>query len=337
MKKAIALLGGLLMAACSRNPSSVVDTAGPHAAITAKLFWFFLAANSLIWLLVMGFLLFALWRQRAQSLGELLQPSPQSERRLLIGVSVCVGLTVIVLTSYLGISYAVDKKLIGFDKDPAMEIELTGRQWWWDVRYPGYVPSDTFTTANEIHVPVGMKVRLVLRSDDVIHSVWLPNLAGKRDIIPGHDQDLIIRADKEGIWRGRCAEFCGLQHANMGLTVFAETKEKFEAWQKAQRLPAPQPITLQEKQGRDIFTKNTCAMCHVIRVTDSTGYSSNAPDLTHLQSRTTLGAGAAPNTEEYLSSWIQDPHNAKPGVHMPTIAQDPAEYKALVAYLETLK
>ncbi|MDB5477595.1 MAG: cytochrome c oxidase subunit 2 [Alphaproteobacteria bacterium] len=326
-----------IAAACSRNPSVLQDPAGPHAEITGKLFRYFFAVNGVIFLLVLGFLFFALWRRRERQLVAPLQPDAQGEKRLLTGVVIAVSLTIIVLTSFVILSYAVDKNLIGLDKNPALEIEITGHQWWWEVRYLSKTPSDVFTTANEIHVPLNTKIRLILKSSDVIHSVWFPNLAGKRDIIPGHDQDLFIRVDKEGTWQGRCGEFCGMQHAFMGLTLFAEPKPAFEAWEKAQRLPAEEPQSAEEKHGKEVFTTGACAMCHVIRGTDSTGYSSNAPDLTHLKSRATIGAGAAANTKGDLGGWILDPHGIKPGVHMPTISQEPQDFQALLSYLETLK
>lgn len=319
------------------NPSTLVNLAGPHAVATANLFWYFLAVDAVIWVAVLAFLFRSIYKRRELELVEPISTQPEMEQRLKIGVGIAIGVTILILTGFLGLSYAVDKKLVNFDKKPELEIEITGHQWWWEIRYPGKIPSDTFVTANEIHVPVNTAVKLTLKSSDVIHSVWLPNMAGKRDIIPGHDEDLVIRADHEGIWQGRCAEYCGLQHANMDLKIFAEPKPVFEAWEKAQREPAAEPQTLEEKYGREIFNHGACAMCHAIRTTDSMNYSNNAPDLTHLKSRTTIGAGAAPNTKGDLGGWILDPHGAKPGVHMPAIHQEPKDFQALLNYLETLK
>jgi cytochrome c oxidase subunit 2 len=217
-----------------------------------------------------------------------------------------------------------------------LEATITGHQWWWDIRYDDKTPANIFSTANELHVPVGQTVRLKLDSADVIHSVWIPNLAGKRDVIPGRSDSLFVRADKPGIWRGRCGEFCGLQHSYMELLVVAQPPAQFRAWQAGQRRPAGQPSG-EALRGKDLFEKGPCAVCHVIRGTSATGRSMLAPDLTHLKSRQTIGAGAAPNTRERLAAWIADPHAAKPGVHMPPLPQRPAEMAALLSYLETLK
>ncbi|MDD5460070.1 MAG: c-type cytochrome [Methylococcales bacterium] len=227
--------------------------------------------------------------------------------------------------------------LFDLDKDSELEIEVTAHQWWWELSYLSATPSDVFTTANELHVPVNTKVRLKLKSPDVIHSLWLPNLAGKQDIIPGREQDLVLRVDREGIWHSRCGEFCGLQHAFMRLALFSESKRAFEAWRTAQRQPSAEPQTDIEKHGHEVFSKGACTVCHAIREKNTTGYSDHAPELTHLKSRTTIGAGAAPNTKGYLGGGILDPHSIKPGVHMPTILQKPEDFQALLVYLETLK
>jgi cytochrome c oxidase subunit 2 len=199
------------------------------------------------------------------------------------------------------------------------------------------VPSNTFITANEIHVPVNEKIRLKLKSSDVIHSLWFPNLSGKKDIIPGKDRDMVIRADRQGIWQGRCGEYCGNQHALMGLTLIAESKGSYEAWKASQRMPARQPQTAAEKRGQEIFQTSACVLCHVIRSETSKGFSNVAPELTHLKSRLSIGAGAAPNTKGHLGGWIIDPHGLKPGVHMPTNLQEPQDFQDLLTYLESLK
>ena len=333
----LAPLACLGLAACSRNPSAVLDPAGPHARVTGDLFWFLLIVNGLIWIAVLGVLFVSLVRNRTAVTTAPAEPAPATEQVLTQRVAVAVIATVLMLTLFVGVSYAVDRKLIAFDRGDAVTIEVTGHQWWWELRYSGALPSDTFVTANEIHVPVGRKVRLTLRSTDVIHSMWIPNLAGKRDIIPGHDQELVFEADKPGRWYGRCAEFCGLEHAYMGIVVIAEPPAKFDAWQAAQRLPAPAPLTAEAQYGQQVFTSSPCGMCHTIRGTDAAGYSSTAPDLTHLMSRTTIAAATVPNATGYLGGWIVDPHGIKPGVQMPTIQQNSKDYQALLAYLGTLK
>jgi cytochrome c oxidase subunit II len=319
------------------GPSALKNLAGPHAEKIHDLFWFITIVESVVGLLVLGVLFYAVWKRRRPNEILPMQPVASTERRLKIYVGTAIALTVLILTSFVGMSYAVDKELISLDKDPEIQIEVKAHQWWWEVRYPSANASEIFDTANEIHVPVGAKVRLKLQSVDVIHSMWFPNFNGKQDIIPGQERELVIRADKAGVWQGRCAEFCGLQHAQMGILLIAETNEEFEAWKKAQREPAAEPQTAEEKHGKEVFTKGACIMCHSIRTVETSSYSSNAPDLTHLKSRKTIGADSVPNTKGYLGGWIIDPHGIKPGVHMPTILQEPKDFQALLAYLETLK
>jgi cytochrome c oxidase subunit II len=184
-------------------------------------------------------------------------------------------------------------------------------------------------------VPVGKTVLLRLRADDVIHSFWVPNLAGKKDLIPGREATLRLKADKEGVFRGQCAEFCGLQHAKMAFLVIAEPPEKYEAWAAAQRNPAHEPRSAQEKRGRELFVTGRCAMCHAIQGTAAN--ARRAPDLTHLSSRKTLAAGMLPNTLGHLAGWILDPQGIKPGVNMPANPMPADDLYALLAYLGTLK
>jgi cytochrome c oxidase subunit 2 len=182
---------------------------------------------------------------------------------------------------------------------------------------------------------VGRPVVVQLRSDDVIHSLWLPNLAGKRDLIPGRTSTITFRADQPGTYRGQCAEFCGYQHALMGLVVVAETPEQFQAWVDAQRRPAPEPADAQVLRGRTVFQSTACAMCHTVNGTMAQG--KKAPDLTHLASRQTLAAGTLPNTREALASWIQDPQKHKPGTNMPAVPLSPEDLDAVVTYLGSLR
>jgi len=337
---AAGLLGAIALGCgCSRNPSVLLDPAGPHAQAIGWLFWLFIGVAAVVWVIVVGLLLVLMLRSRARGgiVAPPARPAASTEGRLRLIVGGGVFATFLILTGLIVASFTVDRDLIALDRQPSLDIELTGHQWWWELRYPGATPGETFTTANELHVPVGETIRLRLRSVDVIHSVWLPNIAGKRDVLPGIDRELVFRVDKAGTWRGRCAEFCGLQHAFMGLTLIADDPQAFKAWQEAQRAPAREPRTDEERFGRDVFVSGPCGLCHVIRGTDAAGHSSSAPDLTHLKSRTTIGAGAAPNAKGYLGGWIVDPHAIKPGVHMPTNLQSPREFQALLSYLETLQ
>ena len=217
----------------------------------------------------------------------------------------------------------------------AVNIDLVGHMWWWEARYRDGDPSREFTTANELHIPVGRPVIVTLHSNDVIHSLWIPNLHGKKDLIPGRTAALRLRADRPGIYRGQCAEFCGLEHAMMALLVQAEPNDRYEAWAAAQRQPAPDPAGALAQRGQQVFLSKTCVMCHTI-----SGTTANArlgPDLTHLAARQTIAAGMFPNNRGHLAGWIADPQSLKPGVNMPANSLPPDDLQALLAYLETLK
>jgi cytochrome c oxidase subunit 2 len=214
-------------------------------------------------------------------------------------------------------------------RDPTLTVEVTGHDWWWEVRYP----DRHVTTANEIHILVGQPVRLVLRSADVIHSFWVPQLAAKTDLIPGKTNVTWLQARVAGTYRGQCAEYCGLQHAHMALLVVADPPEAFAAWVRQQRATATAPGAPLAASGRAVFERSSCAACHSIGGTTARG--TIGPNLTHLGSRHTIGAGTLPNTPDNLAAWITDPQAAKPGAAMPPQPLTPQELRALVAYLES--
>ena len=191
------------------------------------------------------------------------------------------------------------------------------------------------TTANEIHVPVGRPVQFELHSTDVIHSFWAPNFNGKKDLIPGHPTTLLITASRAGTFRGQCAEYCGAQHAHMRFVMVAEPVAAFDGWLAAQRQPSAAPGTEEEKKGLQVFTSSSCVLCHTIQGTSARG--TVGPNLTHIASRPRLAAGTLPNNEGHLGGWILDPQQIKPGAHMPQNNLSPADLKALLSYLETLK
>ena len=201
--------------------------------------------------------------------------------------------------------------------------------------YADTSPHGRFTTANEIHVPVGEPVLFVLNAQDVIHSFWVPSLAGKKDLIPGYTQSMWFQADTAGVYRGQCAEFCGLQHAKMALHVVAEPKAQYRQWVERQRESAAIPTDSVTRRGREIFLVGQCAMCHSIQ---GTAAASNAgPDLTHLASRRTIAAGTLPNTRGALAGWIVDPQRIKPGTRMPPNLLRPQDLDALLTYLQSLE
>jgi cytochrome c oxidase subunit 2 len=216
-----------------------------------------------------------------------------------------------------------------------LTIEITGRQWWWSVAYADTSPHGRFTTANEVHVPVGEPVLFLLTAQDVIHSFWVPNLAGKKDMIPGYTESFWFQADTAGVYRGQCAEFCGTQHAKMALWIIAEPRERYNAWVAQQREPAKSPTDSIASRGRDVFMVTMCAMCHAIEGTEAGSHV--GPDLTHVGSRRTIAAGTLPNTREALSAWIMDAQAFKPGARMPANALHLDDLNALVTYLQGLK
>ena len=222
----------------------------------------------------------------------------------------------------------------GLAASSKLTIRVTGHQWWWQVEYPGEGPSDLVTTANEVHIPVGRTVRIDLRSADVIHSFWVPNLHGKRDLIPDHPTRTFLRADRPGTFIGQCAEFCGFQHALMRLVVVAEPEDRFRSWLRARGRGPARAGDGRPERGRRVFLGTTCAMCHAVRGTEAR--SRVGPDLSHIAGRPLI-AGAVPNVRGHLAGWVVDPHNVKPGVRMPMNSLAPDDLRDLLDYLETLK
>ena len=217
------------------------------------------------------------------------------------------------------------------DEETALVIEVSGRQWWWEVRYP----DQQFVTANEIHIPVGQPVRLQLTSKDVIHSFWAPELHGKMDLIPGRVNDFWIQADREGVFMGACAEYCGTQHAKMRFLVIAEPQEAFEAWLAQMQQPANLPQGGSAQRGLEVFLQSECVQCHTVEGTDATGEL--GPDLTHLAGRQTIGSGILPLNRANLSGWISNPQAIKPGVKMPPSNISSEDLQALLDFLLSLE
>jgi cytochrome c oxidase subunit 2 len=214
-----------------------------------------------------------------------------------------------------------------------MVVRVEAAQWWWDVRYEDSVPSQVFTAANEIHIPVGRPVRVELASNDVIHSFWIPQLAGKMDVIPGQTNVTWMQADHPGIYRGQCSEYCGVQHAHMAMVVVADSPDGYRAWRQAQLQPAAVPVSDIAMRGHATFLAH-CAACHTVRGGDAGGIL--GPDLTHLMSRNTIAAGILPNTPGNLSAWIADAQALKPGSRMPSMNLAASELTDVVGYLHTL-
>ena len=327
----------LLLAGCG-GIQSALDPAGPGAASIGSIWWLMLSVCAAVYVAVMAMLLWAIARRRRRGLEHGSAPvpaEPQRERRMGQVVGVGVALTAAILIVFVLASFQIGQALTARPAEPALRIAVTAQRWWWDVRYQDPVPSNSFSTANEIHIPVGRPVELTLRSADVIHSFWVPNLHGKKDLIPGQINTLYVQADRPGVFRGQCAEFCGFQHANMALYVVAEAEEEFERWQNRQRQPAPEPATDAQRRGHDVFMSSSCVLCHAISGTPAGGVT--GPNLTHIASRLSLAAGTLPNTRAYLTSWVIDPQRHKPGNNMPPNLLRSEDLQALLSYLQTLR
>jgi cytochrome c oxidase subunit 2 len=223
-------------------------------------------------------------------------------------------------------------KISGPPGNTQLTLDVTGRQWWWDVRYDAAEPYRTFSTANEIHIPVGVPVLIRLHGADVIHSFWVPKLSGKTDAIPGQTNVTWLEASQPGRYRGQCSEYCGFQHAHMAFEVVAESREDFQRWRAHQLQPAPEPTTPEQKRGMELV-EYRCGLCHEVRGT--TAGAINAPDLTHLMSRQTIAAGTLPIGA--VGGWIEGAQQLKPGTLMPNQNLTAQQLSDTLAYLETLQ
>jgi cytochrome c oxidase subunit II len=316
---------------------NALNPAGPNAASLSNLWWLMFWVCAAVYVLVLIFLAIAIKNGRRESdLNPVLNPRPKTERRMRNVVLSAVTITAAVLFVFLLSSFRVGRSLTAdLANKNGLSIEITGRQWWWEVRYNDVDASNIFTTANEIHIPVGVPVLFTLRGGDVIHSFWVPNLAGKKDLIPGKISTQWLQADKPGVYRGQCAEYCGLQHARMALWIVAEPAEQFFAWRQNQTQVSLPPSTDSQRRGQQVFLTATCVMCHTINGT--TAASNFGPNLTHVGSRNTIAAATLSNTREHLARWIVDSQQFKPGNKMPqnNLGQD--DLNALVDYLQSLK
>ena len=303
------------------GPQSALAPAGPEANAIAGTAWMLFGGAALIFLLVMVLAAIALWR---------------SPRWLSSRSTVVVGgfvFPLVVLTALLVHSLLSPTRLFASMTQAELVVEVVGEQWWWRVEYLDGSGALDFATANEIRVPVGARVEMRLRSADVLHSFWVPALAGKLDMIPGRTNRLVLVADREGAWRGQCAEYCGTAHTWMALDFIAQSPSEFERWRDGQRADA-RPSGDADAPGRRLFESN-CAVCHVVRGTDAAG--ARGPDLTHLASRVSIGAGVLPNDAASIERWIVSNQHIKPGNLMPEFREFTQEQlRAVTAYLAGL-
>lgn len=317
------LVSLLLLAGCQGEHSqSMLYPAGGEAGEIARIWWSMFGLLSAVFIAVMVFTGWAVLARKQK------RPSPPGGGVRFIVVAGIV-FPALILVALLFYSLAAGGALRLPDR--GLVIEVTGHQWWWDVRYP----EERIITANEIYVPAGEPVRIVLRSGDVIHSFWAPNLHGKMDAIPGVSNQFWIHADEPGRWRGQCAEFCGRQHALMAFWVIALAPEEFRAWVEERQQASPVEEEPRLARGREAFFRASCNECHTIRGTEADGVA--GPNLTHIGSRLTLGAGTLPNTTANLMGWVVNPQEIKPGNQMPRTFLEPEELHALAEYLQSLE
>jgi cytochrome c oxidase subunit 2 len=313
-------------------PSSIqsaLHPAGVQAARIEQLWWLMFWVCTAVFVTVMTAVAIAVVRGgKGQSTG-----TPDSV--LTRNVSISIAISTVALLGLLLASVLTGRAIGSLAAPDALNIRITGYQWWWSIEYLNADPSMQVTTANELHLPVGRPVSISLMAADVIHSFWVPPLHGKTDLIPGRENVQWLRVDAPGIFRGQCAEYCGAQHAHMSLTVIAEGSDQFEAWLNGQRTLPPNPVTAEQTRGRQIVEQGPCALCHTIRGT--TAGARTAPDLTHFATRSTIAAGTVPNTRGYLAGWIANPQHLKPGNRMPPTGLAADDLQAVVAYLETLR
>jgi cytochrome c oxidase subunit II len=323
-----ARLFGLAIATSGCDGYRVFETRSPEAQEIAQLWWILLGLTGIPAVATIVFLVVAAVRTPKRSSGSETTPR-QTGFILVAGGVIPLGIVFAALTA----SVDTSTRVRALATPHALTIDVIGRQFWWEVRYPDHA----IVTANEIHIPVGRPVRLRITSADVIHSFWVPQLHGKRDMIPGRTDELWLRSDRAGVYRGVCAEFCGVQHALMHFELVALPDDAFEAWLALARRPAALPADPLARRGLDVFEETECGHCHAIEgIVSETAAGVPGPDLTHLASRRTLGAGLLPNNRGNLAGWILGPQALKPGNAMPPSTMTAEDLHALLFFLETL-
>jgi cytochrome c oxidase subunit 2 len=328
----------LLLGACSyQTYQSAFGGAGAENRQFQTLFWIFLGVCLVMYLLVIGFLTAGILRRGRAGEANVVEKVKHHEahpimRSVLIGWSALIGVGLAALAIA---SFVADRSMANAAARSQLSLVVTANQWWWDISYAASDPAKTVRTANELHLPVGVPAHITLHSNDVIHSFWVPSLAGKQDLIPGRETDVTLVPNRVGVFRGQCAEFCGAQHAHMALVVVVDSAADFIAWRDRQLQPAPAPTSPLALAGFRYVTTRQCAQCHTIAGTPARGRT--GPDLTHLASRSSIAAGTLPMGKANLYGWVANPQALKPGTGMPATGIEPNDLHAVVAYLETLK
>lgn len=316
----------LFTGACSSGSPSMVDQHGQEARHVAAIWWLMFTLAAAVYVVVATLIFVAIVRGRRSEGGR--SSKIKDDTFIWVGG---IGIPVIILGLLAGVTVTTTRVLRNPEND-ALRVDVVGKRWWWAVSYP----DSNVTTANEIHVPVGRQVDIALTSDNVVHSFWVPQLAGKLDLIPGQTNHLRIKATSAGSYRGLCAEYCGVQHARMDFLVVADPPADFDRWLVRRSSGAgTSPRSEEAAKGEVVFMRESCAGCHAVRGTTANGKV--GPDLSDFGNRAWIGAITVRNTTGNLSGWISNSQTIKPGNIMPPVSLSPGDLQALVAYLEELK
>jgi cytochrome c oxidase subunit 2 len=326
---ALALAAGpllLVVTSCSGHSPSMLDTHGTEARRVSGVWWLMFTLAALVYVVVAAFIVIAIVRGRRGKAEK--KKAPKDDTFVWLGGIVAP----VIILAVLAVVTVNTTEALRNPEAGELRIAVVGKRWWWDVTYP----DSGVRTANEIHIPVGQPVDIELTSDNVIHSFWVPQLAGKVDTIPGQTNHLRLTATSPGTYRGECAEYCGIEHAHMSFLVIADTPVDFDRWLTRRVNGAGLTATSDEAaNGELVFTRETCAGCHTVRGTQAVAQI--GPDLSDFGSRQWIGSITVPNTPENLARWITDPESIKPGTLMPPTALSAADIVAVTAYLEGLK
>lgn len=325
-----ALVAALLPASALAGPESVLNPAGPAAGKLAQLGWVVFIVFGIVTVIVIGLLIWCACRRTGSLESHESWNAGGGQGWIVIGG---LMIPIIILCGIYGLSL---NRTTAFPLRDGSgihpEILVVGHQWWWEVHYLAKPKSRCFTTANEIHIPVGRPVDIALQSADVIHSFWVPALHGKVQLVPGLTNYIRIKASRAGNFKGQCAVYCGEEHALMRLLVVAQPPEVYQAWYNNQLKPAVEPKSPRARYGKEVFDQSACAICHTVRGTVAQGRV--APDLTHLASRQYIASNSYPNDKAYLEAWITHAQSLKPGAQMPNLTMySGKDLQAMVDYL----
>jgi cytochrome c oxidase subunit II len=330
----------VLLAGCGedhlrRYPQTTFHPTTEFARISDGLFWLSLVLGVGVGVLVLGIMAYFLWKFRYH-------PGAGEPKQIHGNTRLEVAWTLIPAVILAVIAIPTVKAIFKTQPDPAslpantVTIEVVGKQWWWEFRYP-QPGGDTIITANEVHVPVGRTVHLVLLSDNVLHSFWVPQMGGKRDLITNRVNHLVFTPEEPGVYYGQCAEFCGTSHSLMRMRLVAHTQAGFDQWLANEARPAVEPLPSDSAValGKQLVTQGACAGCHYIKGTPMAQHI--GPALTHFGRRRTLAAGIMPNDAESLRRWLRNPPEVKPGSKMPNLNLTDQQITYIIAYLQSLQ